>query len=202
LQNNNDNEQIQMNERLTDLLHASQMRFGELLREVCEISGITQGKLSREAKEERQRLIGKGIISLEDSIGSMEQPTISKVMAGGQEPTYIQVYIWLHVIRAHYESAQFAEICEELGIPLPEFSPELERELWRLATFVPPDELLRVYEETKNKKLIEIYTPLIEHKELRWDKTRRKPVTGVNVGTRTRRKSVITRNEIATLSVK
>jgi hypothetical protein len=103
------------------------LRFGELLREVCEVSGITQGKLSREAKEERQRLIEKGIIHLDDSIGSMEQPTISKVMAGAQEPTYIQVYIWLRVIRTHYESAQFAEICKELNIPLPKFSPELER---------------------------------------------------------------------------
>ncbi|HJT59811.1 MAG TPA: hypothetical protein VJ761_25095 [Ktedonobacteraceae bacterium] len=178
---NNHSEQVQMHERLTNLLHASQIRFGELLREVCEVSGITQGKLSREAKEERQRLIEKGIIHLEDSIGSMEQPTISKVMAGAQEPTYIQVYIWLRVIRTHYESPQFAEICKELRIPLPKFSPELERELWHLSTFVPPDELLQVYEETKNKKLIEIYTPLIEHKELRWDRARRKPTKDTNM---------------------
>ena len=192
---NNKSKQVQMNERLTVLLHDSRMRFGELLRQVCEISGITQGKLSREAKEERQRLIEKGIIHLEDSIGSMEQPTISKVMAGAQEPTYIQVYIWLRVIRTHYESIQFKDICEELQIPLPKFSPGLERELWHLSTFVPPDELQQVYEETKDKKLIEIYTPLIEHKELRWDRTRRKPTRDTHMDIKPLTKSTIARKE-------
>src|SRR6266516_645436 len=79
--------------RLTDLFHASQKRFGELLREVCEISGFTQGKLSREAKKELQSLIQAREILPDDPIGSMEQPTISKVMAGLQAPTYFQVYI-------------------------------------------------------------------------------------------------------------
>jgi hypothetical protein len=168
---NRDNRQTRARtvENLTDLLCRSQQRFGELLREVCEVSGFTQGKLSREAKAERQRLIASGYIHSKSSIGSMEQPTISKVMAGVQEPTYLQVFIWLRVIRSHYESARFAEICQKLNIPVPEFPPELERKLWHLSTFMPPEDLLKAYEESKDEKPTELSPSLIEHKETRWE---------------------------------
>ncbi len=168
-----DSRQAQIDQIIsTDLLRRSQKRFGELLREVCEASGFTQGKLSRKSKDERQRLIEAGYIRPEDPIGSMEQPTISKVMAGVQEPTYFQVFIWLRVIRTHYESTKFAEICKKLGIiPIPQFSRELEQKLWYLSTFVQPDELLRVYEETEEYvKELELSQSLIEHKETRWEK--------------------------------
>jgi hypothetical protein len=205
-----DSEQARKNESLSSLVRISQKRFGELLRQICEISGITQGKLSREAKNERQRLIEKGDIHPDDLIGSMEQPTISKIMAGVQGPTYFQVYIWLRVIRAHFESARFAEICKELNIDLPEFSSKLEHELWRLSTFIPPDELHRTYENAKEIKLI--VTPpdelhrtyenakekdakkeiklmelpsIVDHKEQRWERTKRRS-TGKGVGASTK----------------
>jgi len=157
-----DSKEAKSNEPLTDLLRSSQKKFGELLREVCLAAGFTQGKLSREAKDEHQRLIEIGDLYPGDSIGSMEQPTISKVMAGSQEPTYYQVYIWLNVLRRHFDSPRFAEICKELDISLPTFSAQLERGLWRLSTFIPPDELRQVYEEAKDEKLIEIYKSLVE----------------------------------------
>lgn len=163
---NSDGKQAENNEPLTNLLQNAQKKFGELLREVCQVAGFTQGKLSQEAKEELERLIEIGDVRPNDVIGSMEQPTISKVMAGSQGPTYYQVYIWLNVLRKHYESSQFAEICENLNISLPTLSSKLEQELWRLSTFVPPDELRQVYEEAKNVKLIQIYKSLMEDKEM------------------------------------
>ncbi len=169
---NSGSRQVRTVGNLTDLLRRSQKRFGELLREVCEVSGFTQGKLSREAKAERKRLISLGCIHPQDPIGSMEQPTISKVMAGVQEPTYFQVFIWLRVIRSHYESARFAEICNKLNIPVPEFPPELERKLWHLSTFIPPEDLLKVYNESKDEKPMEASPSLIEHKEMRWEPKR------------------------------
>jgi len=155
-------------DNVTGLLYGSRKRFGELLREICEISGFTQGKLSREAKVERDRLIGSGRIRRENAAGSMEQPTISKVMAGVQEPTYFQVFIWLRVIRSHYESARLAEICRRLEIPVPQFPYELERKLWQLSAFMPPEDLLEVYTESKDDKPMEVSPSLIEHKEERW----------------------------------
>lgn len=163
--------------RLTDLFHASQKKFGELLREVCEVSGFTQGKLSREAKKELQRLIDEGYILPEDPIGSMEQPTISKVMAGLQGPTYFQVFIWLKVIETYYHSEQFAKICRQLDLSTPPvFTPQLKQRLWGLASFMPPEELSENYEQAKDIKLIEIHPPLIEHKETRWNRTNKRPV--------------------------
>jgi acyl-CoA synthetase (AMP-forming)/AMP-acid ligase II len=158
---------------ITSLLHASQNRFGELLRQVCELSGLTQGKLSREAKDERERLIKQGDIFPDDPIGSMEQPAISKVMAGIQGPTYLQVYIWLRVIRAHYQSARLAQICEELGIDTPVFHKKWEKALWQLSTFTPPEKLLQVYEATRDDKYIEIDEAIIEHKEIQWESEKR-----------------------------
>ncbi|HEU5375437.1 MAG TPA: hypothetical protein VFV38_08365 [Ktedonobacteraceae bacterium] len=165
---NSDGRKVQPVENLTSALRRSQKRFGELLRELCEVAGVTQGKLSRDARAERQRLIEEGYIRPEEPIGSMEQPTISKVMAGVQAPSYYQVYIWLRVLRRHYESERLAEICKELSIPVPIFSRETERKLWQLATFVPPEELNAIFEESKGEKPMEASPTLIDHKELRW----------------------------------
>ena len=160
-------------DQLLGVTRESQKRFGQLLREVCEVIGFTQGKLSREAKKELQRLLKQGYLLEEDLIGSMEQPTISRVMAGIQQPTYFQVFIWLRVIFTYYTSKEFADICRKLEMPFPRLPANLKQTLWRLSTFTAPYELLQTYEETKDLKLIEIYGSLIEHKEVRWDKTRR-----------------------------
>lgn len=165
---NSNDRKIQPVENLTSALRRSQKRFGELLRELCEAAGYTQGRLSRDARAERQRLIEEGYIRPEEPIGSMEQPTISKVMAGVQSPSYYQVYIWLHVLRSHYESEQLADFCRELSIPVPVFSFETERKLWQLATFIPPYELNDIFEESKDEKPLSASPALIDHKELRW----------------------------------
>lgn len=123
---------------ILDLLDDSRMRFGDSLRDICEVAGLTQSELSKRAKVELKQLVSKDGKTPRDS---MEQPAISKVMAGLQEPTYIQVYIWLRVIRAWYESPILAHLCAAQEVDVPTFSPELERKLWRLAAFVPPDEL-------------------------------------------------------------
>jgi hypothetical protein len=159
-------------ENLTDLLHNSQKRFGTLLSDVCEVAGLTQGQLSRAAKGERQRLIDAGYIPAESMRESMAQPTISKVMAGVQAPTYMQVYIWLRVIRTHYESTRFAEQCRRADVAVPTLSPEMERILWRLATFISPDDLARVCEQSKDINPLEGRVSLIEHKEMRWKASR------------------------------
>jgi hypothetical protein len=170
-----DKRQTFSNENMADVLRESRKRFGNLLGELCEVSGFTQGKLSREAKLVYRQMVEDGNIHAEDPVGSMEQPTISKVIAGVQDPTYFQVYIWLRVIRKHIESDQFAKVCKDLKLnSVPTFSLDLELDLWRLAHFTPPSELLNTYEKRKNLKLIEIYEPLIDHKEVRWDRGKRR----------------------------
>jgi hypothetical protein len=142
-------------------------RFGVLLHELCEVSGLTQGKLARQAKFERSQLVKSGCLELGTLTGSMEQPTISRVLAGLQEPTYFQVLIWLRVIRKYYESDDLTRICEERGIIKPAFTAETERLLWTLASFVPPDERARAFAQSKNFQLLGFHIPIIEHKERR-----------------------------------
>jgi transcriptional regulator with XRE-family HTH domain len=145
-----------MTEPFTNLIHASLKEFGRLLREICEVAGFTQAKLARESEAELERLMECGDIKPDDYVGSMRQPAISRVMLGSQEPTYYQVYIWLKVLRVHFESEHFAEICREEGTPLPTFPSTLEAELWRLSTRQPPDELHEVCERNKDVILIQI----------------------------------------------
>lgn len=142
-------------------------RFGVLLHELCEVSGLTQGRMAKQAKAERARMIKDGCIKQADSIRSMEQPTISRVLAGQQEPTYFQVLIWLRVLRTHYGSEELTQICEEMGIAKPAFTVETERLLWTLAGFVPPDKRAQAYEQSKDVQPIGFHLPLIEHKERR-----------------------------------
>src|SRR5216683_4258190 len=133
----------------SNLRYEALKRFGSILRDLCEVSGFTQGKLAREAKAERQLLIDEGYINPGDLIGSMEQSTVSRIMTGAQEPTFFQVFIWLRVLRKHYKSPELADVCQKMGIEKPEFPSTLERKLWNLAGFVTPKELSLVYEGSK-----------------------------------------------------
>lgn len=162
----NERDQENMTEPLADLVERSRKRFGVLLRNVCEIGGVTQGMLSREAKRELRRLREMGEIVLDESVGSLEQPTISKVMAGMQAPTYYQVSIWVKVLQASFTSDRLAMLCQALDISQPAFDPTWEQALWRLAHFVPPQELCQVYECAKDLKVRKMYQTLSEHKEI------------------------------------
>lgn len=143
-----------MTDTFTNLVHSSLKEFGRLLREVCEVGGYTLEKLSREACHERERLIVSGDLKPHDPVGPMGQLAIARVMAGFEEPTCYQVYIWLRVLRTHFESPEFAQICQDLGIPLPTFPPALEAELWRLSNHQAPSELREAYEWGKDVRLI------------------------------------------------
>lgn len=152
----------------SELNRNAHQQFGRIVRDLCEVSGFPQGKLAREAKAEKKRLIAQGSIHPGDVASSMEQPTISRVLAGLQEPTYFQVLIWLHVLRKHYESEELARMCEERGVVRPAFPVETERLLWTLAGFVPPEARARAYAHSKEMMhLLGPYPSLIAHKERR-----------------------------------
>ena len=87
----------------TTILRGNQRRFGQLLRQLCELGGFTVGKLSRESKAYQQALIGQGIMEREDGVGeALERRAIMGVVTGAVAPTPLQVYIWLRVLRAHF----------------------------------------------------------------------------------------------------
>jgi hypothetical protein len=144
-----------------EVLQLAQRKFGELLRQVCEIGGFTADKLSREAQAELERLRVQGNIPSDAPVGPLGPFTLCSIMAGTQAPTYYQVLLCVCVLGKHLTSQRFAEICRELEIEIP---PDLaekwkrwEQLLWHLAGFLSPAELAVLYEQTKDLQLIEIY---------------------------------------------
>jgi hypothetical protein len=139
----------------TALWRENQRRFGRLLRQLCELGGFTAGKLSRESKSYQQALIEQGVIDPEDAVLLIE-PVILDAVKGIAAPTYLQVFVWLAVLRKHFESPEFAAVCRELAIPVPAYPLALETDLWRLAGFVEPSEVCEVAARTQGYTLLEI----------------------------------------------
>jgi hypothetical protein len=152
-----------------ELLRKAPRRFSELLDQLCTAAGLSQARLSREAKQIRKHFIEEGLIAPRDPlIGSMEQPTISSVISGAQAPTYGQVWIWLKAIRTWYESPRLVEKCKQIEseyhieMPVPQFDHKLEMDLWRLALFGTPDEIINAYNRTKNLNLLDENLPSLQ----------------------------------------
>lgn len=141
---------------ISDLLHDSQKKFGDVLRQICITAGYTQSKLANEAQAEKYRLVATGEIRPKDITGSFEGTVLSKIMRGEQAPTYYQIYIWIRVFKRHFASAEFATICSNLGMECPKFEPQWEFCLWHLASFVPLYEFEQVYEHIKDAEIIKI----------------------------------------------
>ena len=141
---------VQPDYYVRDLLHRKPARklFGDLFRRVCNAAGIKQMKLEQLAKEKYAKLIEKGYIDPEDDdLGSMDQSGISRVMNGKKAISYAQAYIWINVIKEHYESKEFREVCESKNLAVPDFAP-LEQALWTLAGLSSPKQIVEAYQAT------------------------------------------------------
>jgi hypothetical protein len=139
----------------TALLRDNQRRFGRLLRQLCELGGFTAGKLERSSKAYQQLLIEQGVIDPEEAVLLIE-PVILDAVKGIAAPTYLQVFVWLAVLRKHFESPEFAAVCRELAIPVPAYPLALENTLWKLAGFIPPDEVSEVARQAQGYTLLKI----------------------------------------------
>jgi len=134
-----------------DLLHGKSAKslFGDLLRRVCNAAGIKQTKLEKLARAKYTKLIERGYIDFEDELGSMDQTVISRVMNGKQPISYTQAYIWINVIKEHYNSREFQEVCRKKKLAVPDFAP-LERALWTLSALASPEQIIEAYRATQD----------------------------------------------------
>lgn len=143
------------------LIHEAPKLFGRLLEELCMKAGLHQAHLSKKADIIRKQFIDNGVILPGDPlIGSMYQPAISRVMSGEQRPTYGQVLIWLHVIKKWYVGPELRKACKiveieyDIEMPVPQFDGDLEQDLWYLALFGKPSDIVQAYERRKNYHLL------------------------------------------------
>jgi len=129
---------------LNELMHGNPvLRFGTLLRGACDAVGLTQPLLEKYGQAEYAQLEANGFITPDDPVSSMLQEVISRVLRGKQRPSYTQTYIWITVVKRHYNDPRIKEIFDDKGLEMPVFTPELESALWTLAGYSSPQEVIK-----------------------------------------------------------
>lgn len=129
---------------LNELMHGNPIfRFGTLLKQVCEATGVTQSLLEKYGQAEYAQLEKAGFITPDDPVSSMLQEVVSRVFRGRQRPSYIQTYIWITVVKRHYNDPKIRKIFEDKNLEIPNFDQELEEALWTLAGYSSPQEVIK-----------------------------------------------------------
>lgn len=102
--------------------------FGLLLSFLCDHAGISQRELGRRSVSYRDYLIKNGHIQKSYSTGGIQHSAICRAIKGEFPLTYSQVFIWLHLLK------------EECSL-----SEQLETDMWRLALYGTPEEVMTAY---------------------------------------------------------
>jgi hypothetical protein len=121
--------------------------FGLILRLLCQRANVTQDFLEEEGKAYRDYLLLKGYIRPGYALGSLEQDAISRVLSGDRWPSYDQVHIWLHVIEETLNSEKYKKVRREHGLTIYELEDDLKTDLYHLAGFGSPDEIIAAFEK-------------------------------------------------------
>lgn len=123
--------------------------FGLILRLLCQRANITQDYLEEAGKAYRDYLIERGYLRPGYVVGALDQGAISRVINGDLWPSYDQVAIWLHVIEETLKSGRYKQVRKERGLVVYELGEDLKTDLYHLAGFGSPDEIVEAY----NKRL-------------------------------------------------
>ena len=116
-----------------------------ILKLLCQRAGITQDELADKGKAYRDYLFVKGYIKPWYELSALDQAAISRVL-NGRKPSYDQVETWLYILEEEFNSAEYKEKCVEKHLPIYEFSYELKTDLFHLAGFPAPDEMVAAFE--------------------------------------------------------
>jgi transcriptional regulator with XRE-family HTH domain len=112
-------------------------------------ANISQNELGKRSTEHRSYLVSNGHIPSESDTGSVSQSGISRIINGEYPPSYSQVYIWLSVLRKVFESDDYQTLCATAGKEVYEFTEEFEVDMWHLALFGAPKEVVAAYHRHK-----------------------------------------------------
>lgn len=124
--------------------------FGELLGVLCERAYISQNKLGKKATEYRSYLMTEGYLRQGADTGGLDQSALSRIIKNDRQPSYAQVYIWLKVLRNIFESEEYRRYCARKAKPIYVFDEDLETDMWRLALFGTPKEVIEAYKRRKD----------------------------------------------------
>ena len=124
--------------------------FGQMLDFLCEKSLISQRELGRRSTKYRKYLKDKGSLPPDSNTRAVEHSGISRVISVEKPPSYAQVYIWFHVLEEQFKSEEYAKKCEKMREPIFVFTQKLRTDMYRLALFGTPIEVIVAHEEYKD----------------------------------------------------
>jgi hypothetical protein len=124
--------------------------FGLLLNLLCNEAQISQSELGRRSTAYRRYLVSKRYIYTGSDTGSVEQSGISRVVRAESVPSYSQVYIWLTLLMEIFNSDDYKQMCARSGKEVYVFTKEHWFDMWHLACYVPPDEVIYAYYKYKH----------------------------------------------------
>lgn len=121
--------------------------FGLILRLLCQRANVTQDELEERGKAYRDYLFIQGYIKPGQVLGSLDQTVISRVVSGERRPSYDQVAIWLKVLEDTFKSDMYKNERKRRGLTIYDLSSDLKRDLYHLAGFGAPDEIVAAFEK-------------------------------------------------------
>ena len=124
--------------------------FGQMLGFLCEKALFSQSELGRRAKKYREYLKKNGYLPTGGSTKAVDQSGVSRVISAEKPPSYAQIFIWFHCLRERFESEEYAKECEKVREPVFVFIEEFETDMWHLALFGTPREVVTAYEKHKD----------------------------------------------------
>lgn len=114
--------------------------FGKLLRELMEKADINQVQLEARALAQRKAWAEQGFFNEAES-GDLSQTAISQVINGKlRRPSYGQIFIWLYIVE------------EALKANGHDFPGDLKSDMFHLACYVPPVEIVAAYHRRAGKE--------------------------------------------------
>jgi transcriptional regulator with XRE-family HTH domain len=124
-----------------------QVLFCLIFKLLCQRAGITQDELADKGKVYRDYQFVKGYIKPWYKLSALDQGAISRVLSGDRSPSYDQVETWLDILEKEFNSDEYKEKSIEKNLPIYEFPSELKTDLFHLAGFPAPDEMMDAYEK-------------------------------------------------------
>ncbi len=124
--------------------------FGQMLGFLCEKSMLSQREIGRRATAYREYLRETGYLMPNSNTKAVDQSGISRVIHAEKAPSYSQIFIWFHVLKERFADEGYKVTCIMIEEPVFEFTQEFEDDMWHLAIYGTPREVVAAYERHKD----------------------------------------------------
>jgi hypothetical protein len=155
------------------------VQFGELFRYIIERAGLSQTALCEQAIALKKELIERGYLTEDTPVGSLVQKSLSDCLTAKRRPSFIQLFIWIRVIKLHYANENIQRVVYQLTNRKLTWDRDAEERLYILAGYTDPINLDHAAAITEAE--IRAAPSLINHSERNFKKSARERDTDTNI---------------------